>query len=97
MVPTPSTRFSWSRRAETLPVVRPEPVDPPRRAQTDLMYQPINANGKELIPQSINAYNLKWEKLRAWLIKKHKDLDSNHFVQKQVRIGLDQILGATVF
>ena len=83
-------RFA-SKRAATFAAAAgsgPAPVgedpEPPTRRNTDMIYQTINVNGRSFHPTSVNAYNLKWEKLRLWLDTRFKGYEGVHFVQKQV-------------
>jgi len=69
-------KFSWKRSSTTTAVPAegagsgPSDGGLPRRT-TDSIYTPVSVNGKQSFPESIRAYNLKWEKLRHWLIEEY--------------------------
>ena len=87
-----SKTFSWRNPKSTgqvNPVPRPvnqdEPAQRIEKRYTDLLYVgPRTEDGVQLFHESVSAYNLKWDKLRRWLIDEFGHDERVHFETRNV-------------
>ena len=87
-----SKSFNWRNDKSTgqvnpapMPANQDEPAQRIEKRYTDLLYVgPRTEDGVLLFHESVSTYNLKWEKLRRWLIGEFGRDERVHFEARNV-------------